>query len=656
MSHCLNPNCPDPTNQKSPDQGRAKFCSNCGASLRLGDRYRAVKLIGQGTTSRTFLGIDEHRPSQPQCVIKQRWQRQDEVHPTDTSTASATSAQFRQDAMRLEQLGKHPQIPTLWAFFEQHSYRYLIQEFINGVNLETQLQAHGPLMEPHIRGVLNQLLPILQYVHSQHIIHGNIKAQNIIRASTQTAKSLTHESANSETNTQDSLFLVDFGATPFNGLFSRDFYDLGLTCIHLLTGTAPPIPLGAAVQPWLSHLKQPISEGLAQVLHKMVQLDGGDRYTSAQEVLDDLHQALDPRLSAIGVHAVSPEENRPTFIPPPSRPANPSVAAPPPSSERQPQSPERWQCVQTLRGHQSWVRSIALSADGQWLISGSGDKTVNIWSVPQGQLRHTLTGHTTWVRGVALSPDQRLIASVSNDKTIRLWHLQTGEYDYTLKGHTDWIRAVLFFPSGSFLATAGQDKLIHLWNLKRHCLVGTLQGHEHWVLALACHPDGQRLFSASRDRTIRCWTVATGQCQRMLLGHTSEVLALAISPDGHYLASGSADQTIRLWDHETGRLLKTLRGHQGAVNSVVFHPNGQTLASGSSDKTIKLWDLKTGTLCDTLNSHGGWVWTLDFSTRLDLSTRAGSPTQPITLASGSWDGLIHIWQQLPQSLPRRVDC
>lgn len=100
-------------------------------------------------------------------------------------------------------------------------------------------------------------------------------------------------------------------------------------------------------------------------------------------------------------------------------------------SESQPQAPT-WVCVQTLAGHRSWVRSVAISPDGQFLASGSGDKTVKLWHMKTGKLLHTLVSHAGWVRSVAISADGQIVASCSNDKTIKLWHLRSGKLLHTL--------------------------------------------------------------------------------------------------------------------------------------------------------------------------------------------------------------------------------
>ncbi len=66
MSYCINPQC-----QKPQNPTHAILCQSCGSQLRLKDRYRAIRILGQSQWNRTFLAVDEHKPSQPQCVIKQ---------------------------------------------------------------------------------------------------------------------------------------------------------------------------------------------------------------------------------------------------------------------------------------------------------------------------------------------------------------------------------------------------------------------------------------------------------------------------------------------------------------------------------------------------------------------------------------------------------
>ncbi|MEB3357196.1 MAG: serine/threonine-protein kinase [Synechococcales bacterium] len=638
MSYCLNPSCPDPEFQRTPNPKQARFCSNCGSKLLLSDRYRALQLLGQGNMGRTFLGVDEHKPSRPRCVIKQTVlaaQSEDDL--------AASSTLFHEEAVRLETLGKHPQIPALLAHFEHDQLQYLIQEYIDGDTLDMVVAQHGPLQEDQIRYLLNEILPVLQFVHIHQIIHRDIKPQNLI------CRSLSSTTAKDA----EQLYLVDFGAAKFatvsnllldgtqigsqdyappeqirgRATFSSDLYSLGATCLYLLTLQSPLrlFDFEENRWNWRSHLQPPISDGLVQVLDRLVARPLSERYKTANEALEDLQQ-----------HGTRVSD-RPTFIPQSVRPPQAATATP---THAQP----TWRCINTLTGHNAWVRSVAVDATGQIVVSGSGDKTVKIWSAETGKLLHDLVGHTTWVRAVAISPDGQRLASVSNDKTVRLWHTQSGQECAVLKGHTDWIRAVTFTPNGNRLFTAGQDKNICVWDVHHAKLAHTFTGHQHWVLAIAISPNGHLLASGSRDRTIRLWNLVTGTCQQVLEGHAAEVAALAFSPDGQTLVSSSSDQTIKVWNITSGDLHQEVIAHASAINGLAISADGLLLATASSDKTIKLWDLNTLQALETLTGHIGWVWTVAFPSQ-------ATGDRPLLLASGSWDGAIKLWKRSPIPTP-----
>ncbi|MCT7990668.1 WD40 repeat domain-containing protein [Laspinema olomoucense] len=249
-----------------------------------------------------------------------------------------------------------------------------------------------------------------------------------------------------------------------------------------------------------------------------------------------------------------------------------------------------FRCLQVLE-HQKAVRTLAIDPEGNFLVSGSNDKTVKIWEIHSGNLIKTAIGHTGSAIALAISPNGELFASGSGDNTIKLWELKTGKLRFTLRGHTGWVNALAFHPKGNMLVSGGADKTIALWNLETQELIGTFYGHTSTVRSISINPQGNTLISGGNDNMIKIRNLLTGELLHTLTEHTGSVCSVAISPDGNLLASGSNDTTLRLWNVGTGKLLYTLADHSSGVTSVSISQNNM-MASSSDDGTIKIWNLE----------------------------------------------------------------
>jgi len=265
--------------------------------LLVNDRYRALKVIGRGGFGRTFLAIDEAKPSHPPCVIKQ-------FLPVENEFVHEARRLFKQEAVRLDDLGKHPQIPELFAYTEQENRLYLVQQFINGLNLSKELKNEGVFSEDKIRKLLNDLLPVLKFIHNSQVIHRDIKPDNIIRRKSDGMPVLVDfGAAKSATTTSLSLVGTTIGtigyAAPEQSLgkavFSSDIYSLGVTCIYLLTGVEPYNLFDAAEGFVWRHRTDGVSDRLAQVLDKMINASVKQRYNEVTELLKDLSTIQIPR-------------------------------------------------------------------------------------------------------------------------------------------------------------------------------------------------------------------------------------------------------------------------------------------------------------------------------------------------------------------------
>lgn len=289
MSYCLNPACPHPQNLDEQPS-----CQSCGATLRLDDRYLPLKPIGQGGFGRTFLAVDEAERLKPRCVIKQFFPQQQ-----GTDNLEKASDLFRQEALRLQALGNHSQIPSLVTYLEQDRYQYLIQEFIDGRNLEQELIEDGVFDEAQIQALLVDLLSVLKFIHQHQVIHRDIKPANIIRRRTDRKLVLVdlgaakYATGTALARTGTTIGSAEFTApeqTRGKAVFASDLYSLGATCIHLLTGLSPFDLYDGSEGRWVwrDYLSTPVSPAMGQILDKLLQDATKRRYQSVDEVLTDL--------------------------------------------------------------------------------------------------------------------------------------------------------------------------------------------------------------------------------------------------------------------------------------------------------------------------------------------------------------------------------
>ncbi|MDJ1185595.1 protein kinase domain-containing protein [Roseofilum casamattae] len=296
MSYCTNPDCKHP---KNPDT--AKYCSSCGAALHLRQRYRPLTQLGQGGFGKTFIAIDEDIPSQPTCAIKQLY-----LKGFTSSVMHKAKQLFRQEAVRLDDLGKHDQIPSLLAHFEQDEQCYLVQEFIEGPTLSQELQQKSYYTGEEVEELLRDLLPVLQFIHDRNVIHRDIKPGNIIRRNSDRLPVLidfgVSKWVSQTTLNQTGTVVGSADYMPLEQLQGKvfpasDLYSLGVTCLHLLTGISPFDLYDVVGERWVwrDYLlpENRISSSLTRVLDSLVARSVRDRFQSASEVLQALPNSSD---------------------------------------------------------------------------------------------------------------------------------------------------------------------------------------------------------------------------------------------------------------------------------------------------------------------------------------------------------------------------
>jgi WD40 repeat protein/serine/threonine protein kinase len=263
------------------------------------------------------------------------------------------------------------------------------------------------------------------------------------------------------------------------------------------------------------------------------------------------------------------------------------------------------------------ISNAAYSQVGQELIGRQGiaGKTVlvKVWNVASGQERTVLTERDYSIQSLALSPDgQRLITTTSRGQ-IRLFDALSGQQLASFDGHAGRVDAISYSSDGKIIATGGFDSIVKLWDAASYEEIASFKAHDGRIFCLAFSPDGKKLATGGDDHKIKIWDVAGAREVIALAGHTDSVNSVAFSSDGRLLASGSADQTAKLWDVATGREIRTFKGHADHVKSIALSHDGARLATGSYDATVRLWDVATGQELLSLKGHTDFVLFVAFS-------------------------------------------
>ncbi|KAG2345954.1 hypothetical protein BDR05DRAFT_97821 [Suillus weaverae] len=287
--------------------------------------------------------------------------------------------------------------------------------------------------------------------------------------------------------------------------------------------------------------------------------------------------------------------------------------------------------LRIFEGHEMTVKAVAVFPDKRRMVTASKDKTLRLWNLETGVVLKKMEGHAREVLALAVSRDGQIIVSGDITGEIISWHGNTGEtLTQPIKAHSNVITSLDFSPDGTVLATSSRvtkfwctktwqmqgepikiagayvnwvryspsgellaiatTKDIQIYNTSTRERIASLEGHSKYNFSLTWTLDGRRLLSGD-SYTIREWdTLTWQQVGHPWEGHADNINAIAIHPAGTLVASASYDNHVRLWRLEDQRTIAIFQ-HSSPLRSVTFSADGKHILSGGEDNKISEWAL-----------------------------------------------------------------
>ena len=276
-------------------------------------RYRIRCVLGRGGFGRTYLAADERRFGEL-CVLKEFVPK----NQGDSVVAQKLYELFHREAKILHKLD-HPQIPKFFAVFEENNRLFIVQEYIDGKTywklLQERQRQQIAFSEAEVVCWLQDLLPVLDYLHRQNIVHRDISPDNIMLPKQGRLPVLIDfgvvkqaaphwyevSSIRPDGSIEASVSVGKLGYAPYEQIRigqcspRSDLYALGVTAVVLLTGKPPNLLIDSKSLEWKWHTLVKLNPQLVKILQTMMAEKPNDRYPSAQAVLQDLEQLEFPR-------------------------------------------------------------------------------------------------------------------------------------------------------------------------------------------------------------------------------------------------------------------------------------------------------------------------------------------------------------------------
>lgn len=210
-------------------------------------------------------------------------------------------------------------------------------------------------------------------------------------------------------------------------------------------------------------------------------------------------------------------------------------------------------------GHQVEVSAVVATEDNLRMLIGLENGEIIIWNLKNNRSDSVLVGHTGPIRSIRITPNGAYAVTGSDDKTARVWNLTTGVTEF-ICNHEEEVTSVAITPDDLYVVTGSQDKSVKIWNLKtktlENSLIGRTKGFDG-VSSVAITSDGTRVVIGHLKGTARIWDITSGTVLILAardpeMGNIDPRVNVQITPDDAHAITCYLGSGVKIWDLETG--------------------------------------------------------------------------------------------------------
>jgi WD40 repeat protein len=284
---------------------------------------------------------------------------------------------------------------------------------------------------------------------------------------------------------------------------------------------------------------------------------------------------------------------------------------------------------------QTWVNHIGIAPDSSIVAAACIDRVIHLWDLDSGQpLPEQLKGHTNSVRCVAMTKEGNLLLSGADEGTVKIWDLKTFTCLDTLPGHKGAVRCLTISPDGLYALSGGDDGTVRLWSLadRKSSELPNVK-HSRPVYCVAFSGNGQYALSGDEIGCLGIWTYEGGVLKptTQLKGPVGAITGIAAIPDSDEIVTSCGDMTVRHWNIvQKKEVTSPWKQHTDSVQCIGLLHDGKHALSGSSDGTLRVWDVTTG-------QQVGSQWS---GPEMSVETLAVAPDKQVVISGGASE----IWQ------------